>query len=657
MVQDHKQSALDVDRRQLLQGIGGVSIAAVAGCLGGEDDGDDEAPFHVQLEVNSDNDDRVQMVDLIATSLEDSGYFTTEIETYEWNNYVGRVMELEYAEEGVVPCIGLSGTFNPESFCQALHHSANHGQCCNLVGVSDDELDEMLDNARYGEEVSEDPDLRRERYDEIWSHLAEERYSSITHFDLVAGVTNNNVHGFNMFPFSESILSYGLYTLADDQVMWMDEDADPRDTDNSDLEEGGTLRAGIGANIDSFDPPYSTDTTSTLAQVFSFEQLTTSDSDGNVYPWLAEDYELEEVNDIERLDYEEYMSTVETDEEGVFDTDEQILIRHPEDDPVEADEARVLLPDDAQAAIDDGIFGMRFRYDLHEGIEFHNGEEFTSEHVVATMERYYGSQLEAQTFDSLLHAEADGDYTVYLYAQIPDAEAERELPGIYIHSLEQAELEGGDLDPREDNTPIGTGAYQLTEFSDEQYAEYERVDTYWLEEIGIEEKMAASDHWSDVDVSDDLPAGPVIDEVELEIIPDDSSRSAALQNDELDITYGLSTADLDEFDASDDFVVDSVEAGGYEYIQYPIHAADDEMPWDDERLRQAINHLIPREQIVEHVLNGWARPAWTDLPELAQEAGTVDADALEDEIRPYNEHDPEEATELLEAVIDDHDIE
>lgn len=652
MVQDHKQSSLDVDRRQLLQGIGGVSIAAVAGCLGGEDGEDGDPTFHVQLEVNADNDDRVQMVELISTSLEDSGYFSTEIETYEWNNYIERVMDLEYAQSGNVPCIGLSGTFNPESFCQALHHSTNHGQCCNLVGIDDSELDELLDDARYGVEVSGDEDLRRERYDEVWTHLAENRYSSITHFDLVAGVTNNNVHGFNMYPFSEGIFDYGLHSPQDEQVMWMDEDADPRETDVSDLEEGGTLRGAVGANVDSFDPPYSTDTTSTLAQEFVFEQLITSDKEGNLYPWLAEDYELEETNDIERLDYEDYMTSVEADEEGILDTDEQIIIRHPEDDPVEDDEVRVLTPDDAQEAVDDGTFGMRFRYDLHEGIEFHNGEEFTSEHVIATVERYYNSDLEAQTFDSLLHAEADGDNTVYLYAQIPDAEAERELPGLYIHSLEQADLEGGDLDPRGDDgvEPIGTGPYELSDFSDEQYVEYTKNDNYWLEELGLEQKS-----W--FDGPEDFPDGPVIDEIELEIVPDDSSRSAALQSDEIDITYGLSTADLDEFDDSGDYVVESVEAGGYEYIQYPVHSADDEMPWDDKRFRQAINHLVPREQIVEHVLNGWARPAWTDLPELAQETGTVDADALEDEIRPYNEYNPEAAAELLEEVIEDHDLE
>ncbi|WP_394741444.1 ABC transporter substrate-binding protein [Natronococcus roseus] len=645
MVQDHKQSSIDIDRRRLLQGAGGVSIAAVAGCLGG-DDGDDDAPIHVQLEVNSDNDDRVQMVDLIATSLEESGYFTTEIDTYEFNDYSQRVMDPEYAENGYVPCIGLSGTFNPESFCQALHHSDNIGQCCNLNGISDDELDQMMDDARYGVDVADDDEERRERYDEIWEYLADERYSSITHFDLQAGVMNTDVHGFRQNPFTESTFEYGLYAPQDEVVTWMDEDAHPDETDISDLEEGGTLRAGLTEDPELFDPPYTTGANSTIVQVLIFEQLVASDSEGNLYPWLAEDYELVETQDVDRTDYEEYMIEVDADEEGALDTEEQIVVTHPDDDPIEDDTVRVLTPEEASEAVEDGTFGMQFQYELHEGIEFTNGEELTAEHVVATAERYENSDLEAQTYDSLLYAEEVDEYTVNLYAQIPDAEAERELPGLYIHSLEQAELEGGEIDPSADNNPIGTGPYELSDYSEGQYAEFTKNDGYWLEEIGLENK-----EW--FDGPEEFPDGPVIDELELEIVPDDSSRAGALQSDEIDMTYGLATDVLDDFDEDDDYVIDSVEAGGYEYIQYPMHVE----PWDDDRLRRAVNHLVPRQEIVDNVLNGWARPAWTDLPELAEENGTTDAEALEETIRPTNEYDPEAAAELIEEVIEDHDLE
>lgn len=419
------------------------------------------------------------------------------------------------------------------------------------------------------------------------------------------------------------------------------DDLEEPEVDFADLQEGGTLSIGVTENVDSFDPPYSTDANSTQAQVFIFETLTATDREGNIYPWLAESYEEVDVNDIDRTAYEDYMISVSVDEEGLPDTDEQIIVQHPEDDP-EDGEVRVLTPEEASAAVDDGVFGMQFRYNLREGIQFHDGDELTAENVVLTAERYENSDLSAQTYDSLLHAREVDEYTVDLFAQVPDAEAERELPGLYIHSTEQAALEGGDLDPRQGNTPVGTGAYVLDEFEDEQYFELSKFDNYWVEEMGVD-----SIDW--FDGPEEFPDGPVIDTIEAEIVPDDATRAGALEGGEIDVTSGLETSTIDNFHQSDGFNVAAVEAGGYTYLQTPLNVE----PWDDVRLRQAFNHLIPRESIVENVFNGWERAAWTDIPELAEETGTADAEALEENIRPTNEYDPERAAELLDEAGED----
>ncbi|WP_255169554.1 ABC transporter substrate-binding protein [Natrononativus amylolyticus] len=415
------------------------------------------------------------------------------------------------------------------------------------------------------------------------------------------------------------------------------------DIDFEDIIEGGTLRAAVGANVDSFDPPYSSDTTSTMAQGFIYESLLANDSEGNLYPWLAESYELVETNDVDRTDYEPYMRTVTAGEDGALDVEEQILITHEEDAGAEeGEEVRILTTTEAPDAIADGVFGMHYRYDLEEGVMFHNGEEMTSADVVASYRRYENSQVSAQTYDSVLHVEADGDYTVHIYAQIPDAEGERELPGAVVIPEEHADLPDGGLDPREGVTPIGTGPYELEEFEDEQYFVVTKNENYWVEEKGIHSK-----EW--FDGPDAYPDGPVIDEIDVDIVPDNATRSAALQNDEIDITYGLNAETLDDFNRSEDFFVAGVETGGYEYFQYPVHVE----PWDDQRLRQAVNHLVPRQSIVDNVLAGFGRPAWTSLPELAAGSGTTDAEALEEELRPMNEYDPERAEELLEEVVDD----
>lgn len=647
MPQNVNSKGRAIGRRRLLQGIGAAGAISIAGCLG-DDDEDSEIsfPLEVTLEVDADNTDRGEWTQLIGQVMEDTGYFEVDIEEYAWDDYSERVMEDDYYQNGYIPFIGLSGTFNPESFCDALHGTANQGQCCNLNGLGYDELDEMIENARFGTDVAGDPDLRRERYDEIWRELADYRGSSIIHFLTEEYVRNTDVHGFSPYPFSEGTLSYALHAPQDEQVMWLDRsDATPDETDLSDLQEGGTLTYGVAANIPSFDPPYSSDTTSTTVQELMFESLVTSDTEGNVYPWLAESYELVETNDIGREDYEEYMVTVPADEDGVLEFDDgpvQDIMIHPADSRIADDEVRVLTPEGASDAVDDDVFGMQWRYHLHEGVQFHNGEELTAENVVQTVERYENSDLSAQTFDSLLHAREVDEYTVDLYAQIPDAEAERELPGLYIHSTEQAALEGGDIDPSAGNPPVGTGPYEFDEFEDENYFIATKTDNYWLEQQGLD----ALEWW---DGPADFPAGPVVEEIDVDVIPEDSTRSAALQNEEIDATYGLVADTIDDYDADGDFIVDSIESGGYQYFQYPVQVE----PWDDDRLRKAVNHLVPREEIVDEILSGWGEPAWTMIPELAQGLGTADYDQLESELRPNNEFDTEEAIALIEEVIED----
>ena len=269
--------------------------------------------------------------------------------------------------------------------------------------------------------------------------------------------------------------------------------ADPGELD--DLVEGGHLRAGMGANINSFDGPYSTDTSSTLSQSLVFEGFVTSDAEGNLYPWLAEDFDVVDVQDVERMDYEPYMSTFTAGEEGAIDTGgEQEVVRHPEDGlPEEGDDVRTLLFSDAADAVEDGVYGVQIRYHIREGVEFHNGEEMTAADAVASYDRIQLSDISAQYFDSTLYYEEVDEYTVDIYAQVPDAEAERELPVPQVMPVEQAELPPGDLDPRSGNDPIGTGPYEFVEMSDEQFVDYEKFDDYWVEQHGVD-----SLDWADV---------------------------------------------------------------------------------------------------------------------------------------------------------------
>jgi ABC-type transport system substrate-binding protein len=422
--------------------------------------------------------------------------------------------------------------------------------------------------------------------------------------------------------------------------------------DPEDIQEGGTFRTAVGTtNIDTFDFPYSSSASASNFHGLLYEGMITTDAAGVIYPWLAQSVEQVEVQDVTEADYTDYMTTVpyrETEDGSVVvQSEAQIVVRDPDNpsDPSPSDQARVLTVEEAPDAVEDGTFGMHFRFQLHEGVTFHNGAEMTASDVVASYERIQNSPLAGQVYDSLLDIQADGDYTVDIYVQIPDAAAIRELGGLSIYPEETATLPARAMDPRQGNTPVGSGPFELAEFESEQFARFTRFDDYWFD------TELKADDW--YDGPSEFPNGPVVDEVDIAFIPDDSTRSAALQEGELDMAYGLSASNLTDYSQAEGFRTAATDGAGYTFLQFPVNSE----PWDDKRMRQAVNHLIPRQQISEDIFQGWESPAWTPLPPVARNTGSTDYEAMVERHRPENEFDPDQADELAQAVIDERGLE
>jgi ABC-type transport system substrate-binding protein len=252
------------------------------------------------------------------------------------------------------------------------------------------------------------------------------------------------------------------------------------------------------------------------------------------------------------------------------------------------------------------------------------------------------SDLSAQTFDSFLHAEVVDDYTVDIYAQVPDAEADSQLPMEVYPTEHIEEYPDTAADPRNDRTPIGTGPFVFEEYSTEEFARFSAFEDYWLDDLGL----SALEWW---DGPEEFPTSPVVDEVNIAIVKDDATRAAALNSGEIDLTYGLATGTYADYREAEAFRLSVTDAGAYNFLQFPVTVE----PWDDERIRRGANQLIPRAQIAENVYGGYRTPAYTPLPELAAEVGTADYEALIEELRPQTEQNVEAATGLLEEAVSD----
>jgi len=414
--------------------------------------------------------------------------------------------------------------------------------------------------------------------------------------------------------------------------------------DPADIQEGGTFRAAIGSGPDTFDYPYSSSATASILHNLIYDSMITTSATGEIYPWLAESIEQVDVQEASASSYADYMTEVpytETEDGAtVIDTDAQIVVEHPDNDPESDDQARVLTVNEAGNAVSDGTYGMHYRFELHEGVTFHNGNELTAQNVVQSYERIRNSTLSGQVYDSMLDIQADGDYTVNLYVQEPDAAAIRELGGHPVYPEETATLPPQEMDPRQGNTPLGSGAFQFEEFEDGQYVVFTKFDDYWFD--------TEMKDW--FEGPSDFPNGPAVDEVDISFVQEDASRSAALQEGEIDMSYGLTASTLNDYQSSEDYRTAATDAAGYTFLQYPVTVE----PFTDSRVRRAINHLIPRESIAENIFSGWENPAWTPLPPVASGAGTDDYEQLTEDGKEYNSYDRERATELVEQAVEEN---
>lgn len=422
----------------------------------------------------------------------------------------------------------------------------------------------------------------------------------------------------------------------DDGGTDQDDGSDGTDDDGTepgDIQEGGRLEFGVErSGVDDYDQADSSLADDSTIFGAVYDGLLRQNPEGEVYTWMAEEYETVDAQDVSAEDYAPYMGEYEIvdveDDFPILDLEWPNLdiIHHPDDlaavaegDLGAGDDFRVLTREEAGDAVADGVYGTQVSGRLHEGIEFHNGEECTAGNVVDSYDRFVGSQNQGQQFTSFLHAEApegEDGYEFELYAQEPDAIAELGIGPFWIFPSDHIDVSPGELDPREDGpVPVGTGPYEVAEFEEGTLLRLEKYDNYWLENLGVDSK-----EW--FEGSDEFPDGPVIDEINIRFVPEGGQRTAALQDGNLDVSYELAAQDNTAFDEDSDFSVQGAASTGFLFLHFPIMDTDEGGAFYHQEVRQAVNQLIPRQDIVDIVEEGWASPAQAPFPEPSAGLGS-----------------------------------
>ncbi|QCS43499.1 ABC transporter substrate-binding protein [Natrinema versiforme] len=275
-------------RRSLLKGVGTAGIAGLAGCVRSNDIEADgpaeeliqtgfeatgiEPPFETTIAITEDTE-RSRFAQLLATELEDTGFFDISISEYEWTTYLEMLNTAADDEENALFIVSWTGGWDPDDYVNTLFHSDNHTPTgLNINHYASETVDEYIDDGL--EETS--PDERVEIYQQLQEELVADSPASFVRVSEAAHVWDaDSVSGWRAYP-----LESGTYTAI--YAPWAGV--------YTDLEDGNEFVGDLGGDVSTTDPVSMNDTASSRATQLVYEGLTGVDFDGTVQPVLAADW-------------------------------------------------------------------------------------------------------------------------------------------------------------------------------------------------------------------------------------------------------------------------------------------------------------------------------------------------------------------------------
>jgi len=278
----------------------------------------------------------------------------------------------------------------------------------------------------------------------------------------------------------------------------------------------------------------------------------------------------------------------------------------------------------------------RWRFRLREGVRFHEGEAFTADDVVFSIERALAPTSNYGIFvDTVERAVRVDDRTVDIVLKIPDPILPNKIASVFIMSRSWAERHGA---TRPQNTRAreemhtaraanGTGPFRLVS-----------------REQDVRTVMRRHDDWFGWREPDNRTAN--ITELVFRPISSDPTRVAALLSGEIDFVLDPPLQDMNRLRAAQNIRV--VEGPEVRTIFFAMDTSRDELlysdvrgrnPFKDLRVRQALYDAIDINAIHRTIMRGFAIPTGTFFP--PQVNGYL---AAEDVRLPY---DPERARLLL----------
>lgn len=218
---------------------------------------------------------------------------------------------------------------------------------------------------------------------------------------------------------------------------------------------------------------------------------------------------------------------------------------------------------------------VTYLFALRQGVLFHDGAEMTAKDVVYSFEMALNPVepgVKVPYLDNVASVEALDDYTVQVNMSKPDPTLTGTLAWTHYTPI----VPDGIFDRIEVlSDGIGTGPFRLVEYSQDDQIVYEAFPDFW--DAGV----------------------PGIQTLTLKMLPDEQQRVAALRSGEIDgATF---SADVAAILGSDEITVLSGLTSAPAVIHFSMV---EDVPWRNLAVRQAINLVVDRQEIIDKVYGG-----------------------------------------------------
>lgn len=262
--------------------------------------------------------------------------------------------------------------------------------------------------------------------------------------------------------------------------------------------------------------------------------------------------------------------------------------------------------------------GKMYTFTLREGVKFQDGTDFNADAVVFNFERwqngsgddnfaYYPSMFGGFGDDSVIkEVKAVDDNTVEFTLDTSFAPFLKNLAMTPFAIASPSAAKDGDLS----KDPVGTGPFKLKDWDKDSKIVLEKNDDYWND------------------------GHPKLSSVIFQVIPDNSSRLNALKNGEIDLMDGVNPSDVKTLKSDDQLKIWNRPPLNLGYLGFNV----EEKPFDNKKVRQALNHAVDKQALVDSFYAGNGKPAKNPMPQTIE--------GFNDDIDAYD-FDLEKAKEML----------